>query len=388
MDKVIVIGCFVPGMGVVRALANKNLHIIAMTYSENDIAHLSKYVSEVVHVPHPEKDPEHFIDYLLTNAERLEGALLLETADHTAVVLSKHKEILSKYYKIVTPDWEILEKFIEKEMTYALAQECGVPHPKSYPLRSLLDLKECTDVQYPCILKPVRSFEFVNKFQVKNFKVNDETELKDKFQLCLDANIPVILQEIIPGPDGNLYRLDGYINSQGTMVGKFFCRKLRQSPPFFGVMRAGVSTGSVPEIEQWTSQLMKRVNYRGYFSIEFKKDVRDGQLKLMENNCRLVRCNLLATASGVNHPWIIYQDLVKNQQIDITEYKKGVYWIELYTDLSSSIFHHKEDDMRLQDYMRPYLASDKAFADFDLHDLKPFIKLTSEKVRNLWQKVL
>lgn len=388
MDKVIVIGCFVPGMAVVRALGNKGLHIIAMTYTENDIAHLSKYVSEVVHTHHPEKEPERFLEFLLGNGGRWEGALILETADHTAVILSKHKDELSKYYRIVTPEWGIFQKFIEKETTYALAKECGVPHPKNYPLASRDNLDGSTDILYPCILKPVRSFEFVNRFCVKNFIVNDDAELKEKYQLCLDAEVPMILQEIIPGPDENLYKLQGYINTKGTMVGKFFHRKLRQNPPYFGVMRVGVSTERNPDVEQTTERILCPIGYRGYFSIEFKLDPRDNQLKLMENNCRMPRSGMLAVTSGVNYPWMIYLDLVKDQQIDIPDYKVGAYMIELYADLTNSLFHHKDEDISLREYLRPYLAREKAFSDLDFHDLRPFMRLTSEKLRGAWNRLI
>ncbi len=388
MDTVIVIGCFVPGLAVVRALADKGLHIVAMTYSKNDIAQYSRSVSEVVQVPHPEKESEQFLECLRSNAKRWEGALILESADHTAYILSKNKRELSRHYRIATPDWEVFEKFIEKENTYALAKQCGVPHPKTQQLHSLCDLDERPDILFPCILKPVRSFEFVNRFKVKNFLVRNESELKEQFLRCMEAEMPMILQEIIPGPDENLYKLQGYINSRGEIVGKFFHKKLRQNPPHFGIMRVGVSTEKNPQVDHWTERLLCPVGYRGYFSIEFKKDPRDGQLKLMENNCRMPRSGMLAIGSGVNFPWIMFQDLVKNQQIDVTEYKIGAYWIELYTDLSNSIFHHGEEDISLGEYIRPYLARDKVFADLDFRDLRPFIELTAQKLRGGWNRLV
>jgi len=382
MDKVIVVGCGVPGYSVIRALANRNIHIIAITNNEKDIAHVSRYVSEVAHIPRPDKDDEQFVALLTRNAHVWEGALILETSDSKAVTLSKNKEMLSKYYRIGTPAWEILNLFIEKEKTYALAEECNIPFPVSILLSEPDDLSRISDIRYPCILKPVRSFEFVSKFHVKNFIVNNENELSEKFKLCVDAVQPIILQEIIPGPDKNLFKLQGYINSQGKMVGKFFHRKLRQHPAHFGVMRVGVSTEAYPEVEQHTERLLHHVSYRGYFSIEFKKDPRDGQLKLMENNCRMPRSGLLATASGVNYPWIIYQDLVKDHQIDVTDYGVETYMIELFRDLSDSVFRHKEEDISLRDYLKPYFARNKMFNDLDFHDMKPFMKLTREKIGN------
>src|SRR5919198_4981764 len=123
-DKVIVLGCSLTGYAVMRALAPKNLHIIGITYSKRDVAQLSRYVSEVVQSPAP-SDEEKFVACLIQNADRWAGALILETADNAAIVLSKNKEILSKYYRIATPDWNVLSIFIEKEKTYALAKQYG-----------------------------------------------------------------------------------------------------------------------------------------------------------------------------------------------------------------------------------------------------------------------
>jgi predicted ATP-grasp superfamily ATP-dependent carboligase len=338
-------------------------------------------VSEVVQSPTPD-DEEQFVACLIQNADRWAGALILETGDSEAIVLSKNKETLSKYYKIVTPDWNVLSIFIEKEKTYALAKQYGIPHPKSIPLLRLEDLREISEILYPCILKPVRSFEFTSRFHVKNFEVNNQQELMEKFKLCLDAGQSVILQEIIPGPDDNLYKMQGYVNSQGRVVGKFFYRKLRQHPPQFGVARVGISTDRHPDVERLTEELLTRANYRGYFSNEFKLDPRDDQFKLIENNCRMPRSGMLAIAAGINFPWLIYQDLVLDQQCDITHYNIGTYWIDFWTDLYNSLFRRKKEEIRLRDYIGPYLARDKVFSDLDFKDPRPFLKLTYQNITN------
>jgi D-aspartate ligase len=385
MNKVIVIGCSLTGYAVIRALANKNIYIIAMTYTKRDVAQLSRYVSEVVHSPAPEAE-DQFVGLLIKNADRWAGALILETADSAAIVLSKNKEILSKYYRIATPDGSVLSIFVEKEKTYALAKEYNIPHPKSITLSGWKDLNEISEILYPCILKPVRSFEFTSIFHVKNFEVNNDRELKEKYKLCLDADQSMILQEIVPGPDDNLYKMQGYVNRQGKLLGKFFYRKLRQNPPQFGIARVGISTERYPQVEQLTEELLHRSNYRGYFSIEFKLDPRDGQLKLIENNCRMPRSGMLAIACGVNFPWLMYQDLVLNQQSDVTQYKTGAYWIDVWSDISNSLFRHHQEEIRLRDYIGPYLSRNKVFADLNFRDLKPFMGLASQIVQSFWQK--
>jgi hypothetical protein len=82
---------------------------------------------------------------------------------------------------------------------------------------------------------------------------------------------------------------------------------------------------------------------------------------------------MLSVACGVNHPWLIYQDLILNQQSDITEYKVGTYWIDFWTDLYDSLFRRKKEDIRLRDYLGPYFARNKVFSDLDIKDIKPFL---------------
>jgi predicted ATP-grasp superfamily ATP-dependent carboligase len=146
------------------------------------------------------------------------------------------------------------------------------------------------------------------------------------------------------------------------------------------VARVGISTDRQPEVERLTEELLTRSNYRGYFSNEFKLDPRDGQFKLIENNCRMPRSGMLAIAAGVNFPWLMYQDLVLNQQCDITEYKVGTYWIDFWTDLYNSLFRRKKEDIRLRDYVGPYFARDKVFSDFDFEDLKPFFRVAYQVI--------
>lgn len=378
-DKVIVIGCSLTGYAVIRALADRDIYIIAMTYAKRDIAQLSRYVSEVVHSPSPD-DEEVFVQYLIQNADRWAGALLLETADSAAIALSKNKERLSKYYRIATPDWDVLNIFVEKEKTYAFAKQFDIPHPKTIPLAGVENIKMISDILYPCILKPVLSNPFTTRFHTKNFEVNNDSELREKFKLCQDAGLAMVLQEIIPGPDDNLYKMQGYINSQGRLVGKFFYRKLRQHPPQFGIARVGISTDRQPEVERLTEELLTRANYRGYFSNEFKLDPRDDQFKLIENNCRMPRSGMLAIACGVNFPWLIYEDLVLNQQSDSTNYKIGTYWIDFCTDLYNSLFRRKKEEIRLRDYLRPYFARNKVFSDLNFKDLKPFLSVVYQSI--------
>lgn len=378
MKEAIVVGCNVNGLGVIRSLGLKNFRITALYYDRLDFAHASKYVFEKIIIPNPGAEEEKFVDFLIRNSGKWRDALLIETNDEALIAVSKNKEKLEKHFKIATPEWEVLRRFIEKPETYRLAEKCGVPYPKTFLPRTLDELNKIKDeIAYPCLLKPVLSHEFMSTFKSKNFEVSNSDELLMKFRLCQRSGHEVMMQEIIPGPDSNIFQCLMYISSNGNSNAAFLDRKIRQNPPKFGVARVAISEDAIPQIRKFTERMLKEGGFRGVAHSEFKKDPRDNEFKLMEINGRTSRSNWLATYCGVNLPWITYMDLVEKEQIEVTDYKKGVYWIELYQDVANSIFRRNKENLGLKDYVKPYLSKNKTFADMSTEDVMPFLKRIS-----------
>lgn len=377
-NKVIVIGCKAGGLGVIRSLANKPVDIIALSYYKNDFAHKSRYVSKWYNVPHPGEDQKGFIQFLLDKGTEWENALLYDTEDDVAVALSKHKEELSKYYKVMTANWDKMRMFLEKKNAWELCLKNDIPHPLNFLPQNPEDFKRIkNEVKLPCIFKPVRGHEFIAKFKRKNFEVNS-SECYDKFsEICLKENQEVMVQEIIPGPDSNIFKCMTYINSKNEISGLLFYNKIRQNPPGFGVPRVSISAPRNPLIEEMFLKLLNDSRYKGFCTVEFKKDYRDGILKFIEVNVRIPRMISIATASGVNFPWIIYQDLVNDEQIKFAEYKENLYWIEINSDIFNTLFRFHKEKFTPIDYLKPYFAKHKTFADFDKNDMAPYLYQTS-----------
>jgi predicted ATP-grasp superfamily ATP-dependent carboligase len=382
MKQAIVIGCHVNGLGVIRSLHWKKFRITAMFYNDIDFAQASRYVHEKVKVPHPRKAEKEFVDFLTENSSRWEKALIVDTNDDVSIALSKHREKLLKHFTVVTPDWKILRTLMEKPETYKLAEQCEVPFPISYFPKTTDDLMNIREnISYPCILKPVLGHIFFSDFKCKNFKVNHWDQLIAKWKLCGESGHEVFIQEIIPGPDSNLYQSAMYINRDGKIATNFTLRKLRQNPPGFGVARVALSQEEIPEITEFTKRMLDRIGFKGIMHSEFKMDPRDNRFKLMEVNGRLARANWLATYCGVNFPWLASMDLIDKTNIEISDYQKGVYWIEFTKDVSNSILFHGQESLTIKDFFEPYLAKNKTFADLSRKDFRPFLKRVMNFVR-------
>ena len=376
MNKAIVIGCHVNGLGVIRSLALKNIHVIALHYDKTaDFAQTSCHVSESVESPHPGKEEKEFIDFLLRNSDRWKNAILFETNDDAAIAVSKHRNELQQHFHVVIPDWSVLRTLIVKRETYQLAKECDVPYPTTLFPASQDDLEKFkNEISFPCILKPIVSHLFFSEFASKSFKVNNFDQLLAKFDFCSRSGHDVMMQEIIPGPDSNIYQCMMYIDSQGVSRSAFNTKKLRQNPPHFGVARVAISDMIYPEMVKHTERMLARIGFHGIVHSEFKKDPRDDVFKLMEINGRISRSNWLTTYCGMSFPWIALKDLSNNEKLSVNDYKKNLYWIELSKDISNSIFHHRDENISLREYIEPYLSKDKTFADISRTDWKPFFK--------------
>jgi predicted ATP-grasp superfamily ATP-dependent carboligase len=77
-------------------------------------------------------------------------------------------------------------------------------------------------------------------------------------------------------------------------------------------------TGTVetPKIMDRALRLLKALNYRRIGCVEFKRDPRDGQTKLVDNKARAVRKSGIATAAGVDPAWITYHALTSTSRTE------------------------------------------------------------------------
>ena len=75
MVPALIIGAHTVGLSVIRALGSQGVPVVVAHYDDKDMGQVSKYVQESIPCPHPEKDADQFMDFLLERASRLGGGL-------------------------------------------------------------------------------------------------------------------------------------------------------------------------------------------------------------------------------------------------------------------------------------------------------------------------
>jgi D-aspartate ligase len=383
MVPAIVLGSHTMGLAVIRALGMMGVPIIVVVYDEReDMGYVSKYVTERILAPHPEKFEDQFIDVLEKSAARLSGSLLIPTTDETLSTISRNKTLLEPHYIVACTEWNITEQFIDKKHTYALADSIGIPAPKTMIPHSTEDVERYSrTVDYPCLVKPCQSHSYFDRFKRKMVRVDNLQQMLAAYQEAADANLETMLQEFIPGDDKQGVNYNSYFWNGGPLI-EFTAEKVRNAPPQYGSPRVAVSK-HIPEVLEPGRKILHAMGFYGFSCTEFKRDARDGIYKLMEVNGRHNRSGLLSVRCGINFPWIQYKHLVYGELPTACAYQTGIYWIDLFRDINYSLKCFREEGYSLSQYFKPY-RSPHVFAILDKRDLKPFIR----RAINLTKRVL
>jgi len=272
------------------------------------------------------------------------GWVLIPTSDFYVMVIAKNWQLLSEHFLLTTPPWEIIKYCIDKLLTYRTAEKLGIPVPETFcpvtlkQLRALADqldfkkkswiLKSRSKVLFP----QSRDYLF---FDAKALEINTKRDLlrlyTENQKRIRDF---VLIQEKIPGMPDNNINVRAILNRDLKPIVICTDQKIRQYPLFFGV---GTYRESVlaPKVAKLGLEFLKAIKFFGMAYVEFKKDPRDGEFKLIEVNPRLGMGVSLTKACGVDLTYNMY-NLARGIQIKpCLKFKTGIRWINARLDLKT-----------------------------------------------------
>ena len=369
----IVLSAHTMALGVVRALGKQGVPVVVVHYDAGgDIAQRSRYATQTLAVPAPQLDEASFVAQVMHLAQKWEGAVLMPVSDETLLVTARHKEKLSQYFRVACPDYATVCRIIDKRQTYPLAAAIGVKTPRTLIPRPLSEIESfCHEDLFPCLLKPAQSHLFNACFGSKMFFVENPAQLIDGYQRAETAGLEVMIQDYIPGGDKEVANYNCYAVGGKTLV-EFTADHVRNAPPWFGSPRV-VRSRQIDELIEPGRRLIEALDYTGYACIEFKRDTRDGEYKLMEINGRHNLSTLLAVRCGINFPWLEYRYQAYGELPQAQTFQSGVYWIDMTRDIAFSLKHHFDEKFGLSDYCKPYLQP-HIWGIYDWRDPLPFVQ--------------
>jgi D-aspartate ligase len=241
-----------------------------------------------------------------------DGAVVLPGSDEGLEFLVDHDAWLRGLgYRPIEHAGPVNRALLDKEATFELAQAAGVPAPRVARVGSAAEASaRAAEVGFPCALKPVHSHRFARTASGaeagKGRIVHDPGGVVAAYDELARSGAALLLSELVPGPDADYCSYYTYLDTEGRPLVHFTKRKPRQYPVHFG-LGSFHRTDWIPEVAELGLRMLQASGVRGIANAEFKRDRRDGRMKLIECNLRLTAADDLVRRAGVDLGALAYR---------------------------------------------------------------------------------
>jgi D-aspartate ligase len=334
----LVVGADYRGLGLVRSLGRRGLHVWVLRDGGDDtLASKSRYAVRTFDLEGNSAEEQAAFLVAFGEEHGLEDWTLFPTSDETALMVSVCHERLAGRFRLTTPPWTVLRYAHDKRLTYRLAAELGIPHPRTWTGEGAPTQAALIDGRYPLIIKPAVKESFNRLTAAKAWRADHEEDLFRLYAKAAELINPevLIVQEMIEG--GGQEQLSyAALCEDGVPLAELVARRTRQYPADFGRASTFVETVSQPEIVGPSRLFLAEIGFTGLVEIEFKRDPRDGEFKLLDVNPRVWGWQSLCGRAGVDFPYLAFL-LAAGESVPQSTAIAGVRWLRLSTDLPTSL---------------------------------------------------
>lgn len=354
---VLILNMFYSGLGIARAMAGRGVRVIGLSANRKAFGNFTR-LCEVRPAPSSCEEPEALANYLLSVASDLDGAVIFPTCDFDVLFLDRFRRQLEPYYRLAIPPENCPARILDKAALAGIAQWAGLSVPQTLKVSTPEEIDEVPRrIAFPCVVKPVRSVHWhggdnwLRAGSRKGFLAHTAEELSRGYRQVSAVHPEVLVQEWIPGGVENIVIMGAYVGEDSEPLAYFTARKIIQSPEDFGT-GCVVRSEDAPELLGPSRRLWQALNYQGMAEVEFKRDPRTGEYRLIEMNARHWDQHELGCVSGVNLTSVAYCHLT-GQPVPIRRgLTRSAVWIAEDELLSYAVRSAIQGRLRL----RPLLA--------------------------------
>jgi predicted ATP-grasp superfamily ATP-dependent carboligase len=239
------------------------------------------------------------------------------------------------------------------------------------------------EVQFPAMVKPIHSYKFLRVFGRKLFIVDSSfEELRSKAADALAQGLEIMIVEMIPGPDALLCSQFSYIDGNDNQLYNYTKRVIRRYPVNSGTACYHI-TEWIPEVNELARTFLAAIKFRGLANPEFKRDLRDGKLKLIEVNVRFTAVHELLVRSGLPLDIMVYRHLTGQSVPRISGYAQFMRMWEPVRDFLAYRQLSKRGELTLLAWIRSVIPYKKITPVFRLSDPWPSLVSTALQLRKI-----
>lgn len=380
---VLVLGGKENSLSIVRHLAAQGIPV-RVSGPANCWGLYSRHAAGTFRIPGETDASAFWSDLLLAGNHALNGHMLMPCSDHAIAFIADNHDALARRYVLDDGKPELRRALLDKQETLSLAERVGVPAPKFWPVAPGDDLEKIrAEITLPAMVKPVHSHKFSQIFGCKLFIVRDDFDaLRQRIAEAHAHGLEVMVVEMIPGPDDLLSSYYTYMDADGARYFDFTKRIVRRFP----VNRGGACyhvTEWLPETAEMGRRFFEGIGFAGLGNVEFKRDRRDGQLKLIEANARFTAAQELALRAGAPIDLIVYRHLTGQGAPVFKEFQQELHFWYPVSDFLAFVQLNRAGELGVLDWMRSVLGRKRVDPLFRLSDPLPVLGAAEAVARKL-----
>ena len=352
LPPVITLGGRANALSVARNLGRMGVSVYALNEPDAFLRR-SRFVRYIdVKVDRKGEEAAAWERFLLSeDSDELRGAIVLSCSDEGIELIAKNREALSVRFLLDESNPQAQLAMLNKLQTYRLAREAGVPTAGFWVAQSPEQLESIRpELVFPLIVKPRLSHVFEARTGKKLVIAHRFEEVAAAVQVVADTGTDCVLMEMIPGPDSRLCSYFTYLDEDSRPLFHFTKRIIRRYPVLMGTACYHI-TDWIPEAAELGNRLFRHVGLRGLANVEFKLDVRDGKLKLIECNARFTASDCLVASSGVDLAAFVYNRIIGRSQQPIAGYVQGMRLWDPLRDFQAFLELRKMGELSLWQWL-------------------------------------
>lgn len=329
---VLVFGSDLSALGTIRLLARAGLEPLVVS-SVPGVAAKSRWYRAAPRSASTKRADEDLPAWL--DGLPLERAVLLPCSDDWVLRVARCADDFRARFPASVSSPQVLETLIDKWRLAEVLAKLGLPHPRTTSLDASTPIADIPDSALRgAFIKPRDSASFFRHFRVKGFHVSSREDLARRLAQLSSLGIEVQLQEYIPGPATNHFYVEGFVDDSGQMRALITRQRLRMYPVDFGnsTYFRSVPLSVIPDAVETVTRLLQHLRYRGMFSVELKRDERDGVCRLIEVNARPWWYVEFAGQCGMNLAAMYVADALGEAVASVREFTTGKACVYPYYD--------------------------------------------------------
>ncbi len=219
------------GLDIIRDLSAADVPLLALDANPRALGLHSRLAAGQV-CPDPREDEDAFVSWLDDLGPRFaRRPVLFPTHDQYIWPISRNAERLEKSFLIPFSRWDTMQRLHDKRAQMEAAWRVGVDTPKTVFVDSDEDLERgAEEIGFPAIFKPVESLAFKVRFRRHVLEIGSREELLRTYDAVRDCGT-LMLQDIVPGGDEELYTLGSYLDAQSRPLARVHRAQAAPAPP-------------------------------------------------------------------------------------------------------------------------------------------------------------